>query len=53
MNARIQQMAIGLGGDIEYFDGQTTPDPDPVDPGDRGGAAARSWEYWLRTLPLD
>lgn len=56
MNAIIQQQAIKLGGRITYLDGQasTTP-PQPVVPTGNGGGkgADRSWEYWLRALPLD
>jgi hypothetical protein len=56
MNALIQQQAISLGGQITYLDGQaaTVPAPPVVPTGTGGGRGAdRSWEYWLRVLPLD
>ena len=56
MNALIQQQAIKLGGKIAYLESQAsaTP-PQPVVPTGNGGGkgADRSWEYWLRVLPLD
>jgi HCOMODA/2-hydroxy-3-carboxy-muconic semialdehyde decarboxylase len=56
MNALIQQQAINLGGRITYLDGQvsTTPPPPVVPTGNGGGRGAdRTWEYWLRVLPLN
>ena len=57
MNALIQQQAISLGGKITYLEGQpaATQPAQPVVPTGNGGGrgADRSWEYWLRTLPLD
>jgi hypothetical protein len=37
MNAVIQQMAMSLGGTINYLDGSASPAPDPA-----------AWEYWKR-----
>lgn len=56
MNALIQQQAIKLGGRITYLDGQvsTAPPPPVVPTGNGGGKGAdRTWEYWLRVLPLN
>jgi hypothetical protein len=56
MNALIQQQAIALGGRITYLEGPAAAAPAaPVVPTGTGGGrgADRSWEYWLRVLPLD
>ena len=56
MNAIIQQQAISLGGNIAYLDGQaTTAQSEPVVPTGNGGGkgADRTWEYWLRVLPIN
>ena len=56
VNAIIQQQAISLGGRISYLDGQaaTTQSQPVVLTGDGGGRGAdRSWEYWLRVLPVN
>ena len=56
VNAIIQQQAISLGGRISYLDGQSAAtQAQPVIPtGDGGGRGAdRSWEYWLRVLPVN
>ena len=57
LNAKIQQLAISLGGEVSDFDGQpSTAQPRPVTPsatgGGRGGAD-RAREYWLRVLSFD
>jgi HCOMODA/2-hydroxy-3-carboxy-muconic semialdehyde decarboxylase len=54
MNAIIQQQAISLGGEISYLGGQVAVAPPVVPTGDGGGRGAdRTWEYWLRVLPID
>ena len=56
VNAIIQQQAISLGGRISYLDGQAaTTESQPVVPTGNGGGrgADRSWEYWLRVLPVN
>jgi ribulose-5-phosphate 4-epimerase/fuculose-1-phosphate aldolase len=56
MNALIQQQAIRLGGKITYLEGPAaTAPPLPVVPTGNGGGkgADRTWEYWLRVLPLN
>ena len=54
MNAIIQQQAISLGGNITYLDGQTAAAPPVVPTGNGGGRGAdRTWEYWLRVLPIN
>jgi ribulose-5-phosphate 4-epimerase/fuculose-1-phosphate aldolase len=56
MNALIQQQAISLGGKITYLDGQaaTTQSVPVVPTGNGGGRGAdRTWEYWLRVLPIN
>ena len=56
-NARIQQQAIALGGEVNYLD--TPPPPPPPAPvkgaparvtGDGGG---RGWEYWVRKISIE
>jgi hypothetical protein len=44
MNARVQQQAIALRGDVAYLDGQaasTQPEATTA-----GSGSNRSWEYW-------
>ena len=56
LNAIIQQQAISLGGTIAYLGGQApTAASEPVVPTGNGGGrgADRSWEYWLRVLPVN
>ena len=56
VNAIIQQQAITLGGKITYLDGQpATAQALPVVPTGNGGGtgADRTWEYWLRVLPIN
>jgi HCOMODA/2-hydroxy-3-carboxy-muconic semialdehyde decarboxylase len=56
VNAIIQQQAISLGGKISYLDGQAvTTQSQPVGPTGNGGGrgADRTWEYWLRVLPIN
>ncbi len=61
MNAKIQQQAIALRGQIVYFDGQPAPSGPvvqqaPLVPsGDGGGPTGsdRAWEYWKRIISLN
>jgi hypothetical protein len=41
MNARIQQMALSLGGTVSYLEG-SQPAATPPDPA--------AWEYWTRSV---
>ena len=53
MNARIQQQAIALRGNINYLDGQ----PPAAESGSRSAAADsgynRAWEYWKQIIPVN
>ena len=50
LNARIQQQAIGLGGSINYLDGQP-PAPSAPSAAASGGYN-RAWEYWKQIIPV-
>ncbi len=61
MNAKIQQQAIALRGQISYLDGQPAAQTGPVvqqaplvPTGDGGGPTGsdRAWEYWKRIISL-
>jgi hypothetical protein len=53
LNARIQQQAIALRGNINYLDGQ----PPAAESGSRSAAADsgynRAWEYWKQIIPVN
>jgi HCOMODA/2-hydroxy-3-carboxy-muconic semialdehyde decarboxylase len=53
LNARIQQQAIALGGNIIYLDNQPPAAASASRPAAADGGYNRAWEYWKQIIPVN